>query len=132
MPAEHHIDHENNLIITTWEGAATDTEFLEVLSEYQKNILCAPDCNTYNEVFDVSQATEINITIEGLLKIGREASKTDHLFTHKKLAFIVSSDWAFSLVRTYEFYRTIGKKSSKKVSVFKNKDEAIAWAKSNT
>ena len=132
MPAKHHIDNEANLIITTWEGEATNIEFLEALREYQKNIQSNPDYTNYNEIFNMSKASKIRLTIDGLLDIGRTASKTDHLFTHKKLALIVSSNIAYSLAKMYEFYRNMGINSCKKIRIFKNENEAIEWAKNNT
>jgi len=132
MPAKHFIDDEANLITTTWEGGATDIEFLEALEEYQKNIQCNPDYINYNEIFDLSKADNIRLTINGMINIGRTASSTDHLFSHKKLALIVSSNIAFSLARMYEVYRNMGISSCKKIRVFKNEREAIEWANRNT
>ncbi len=129
MPAKHHIDDEAKLIITAWDGNVTDVEFIESLREYQNNIQCKPEYNDYNEVFDVRKATIIKLTINGLLKIGRIASKTDHLFTYKKLAFVVSSSRALALASMYGTYRNMGISSSKKMRVFKSKNEAIQWAR---
>ena len=131
MPATHHIDNKAKLIITFWEGDATDTECLEVLKEYQKNIQCNPDYVNYNEVFDLTNAAKIRVSISGLINIGSIASKTDHLFTNKKLALITSSNITFHFLRMYEYYRNFGVSSCKKIHVFRNKDEAYAWVKSN-
>jgi len=131
MPAKHYIDDKVNLITTTWVGDATDIGFLEALEEYQKNIQCNPDYINYNEIFDLSKVDNIRVTISGMINIGRAASSTDHLFSHKKLALIVSSNIAFSLAKTYEFYRNMGIRSCKKIRVFKNESEAIEWVHSN-
>ena len=129
MPAKHHIDNESNLIVTTWEGDASETGFIKVLLKYQKNIQCHPDYIDYNEIFNLSDATNLKITIGGLMSIGRVASRTDHLFAHKKLALIVGSNMAFSFARMYEAYRNIGIRSSKKIRVFKNESKALEWVK---
>ena len=131
MPAKYHIEDEANIIIIKWEGNITTSELIEVIKEYQKNIQRNPDYINYNEIFDASTVTKIRITINGLLKVGRTASKTDHLFTNKKLAIIVSSNWAFRIARLYETYRNMGVESCKKIRVFKDENEAITWAKSN-
>ena len=131
MPAKHHIDNETNLIITTWEGDATESEFIETLKKYQKDIQCDPDYIHYNEIFDLSKATNIKITVSGLINVGRTASQTDHLFSNKKLALIVSSNMAFGIARMYETYRNMGINTSKKIRVFKNESKALKWARSD-
>ncbi len=132
MPAKHHIDDEASLIITTWDGDVTDSEFIAILQKYQKDIQCKADYINYNEIFDIRNAAIIKLTIDGLLKIGRTASKTDHLFTYKKLAFVVNSNRAFALARMYGTLRNMGLSSSKKMRVFKDINKAIAWAEVNT
>jgi len=132
MAAEHHINNETKIILTRWEGDVTQEDFIEALKNYQKNIQCKAEYLEYNEVFDVSNAAMINLTISGLLAIGRTASKTDHLFSCKKLALIVGTAKAFTLARMYQIYRNMGVSSCKEIRVFKSKNEAVAWAKSST
>lgn len=132
MTARHRIDNEAKLLITTWEGDITDIKFIEVLKQYQKEIQCTPDYVDYNEIFNVSQATNIRVKIDGLLELGRVAARTDHLFVDKKLAVIVGSNLAFGLANMYAAYRNMGIKSCKTIRVFKNEDKAYAWAKNDT
>lgn len=127
MPAEHHIDDTIQIITTTWKGDATDSELLKSLKEYQKNIQCKPEYLNYNEIFDLSKASNVRLTINGLINIGRMASNTDHLFIHKKLALIVNSNLVFGFARMYESYRNMGISSCKKIRVFKNLKMAIEW-----
>lgn len=128
MSVKHCVDDKACLIITIWEGEVTERNFIEALKKYQTNIQCNPDYINYNEIFDISKAAEIKLTINSLLKIGRIASKTDDLFTNKKLALILHSNKAFALARMYEMYRNMGVHSSKKISVFRDRDQAIEWA----
>jgi len=130
MAVNHYINHESKVIITTLQGNLTPADCILMLKEYQHNIQCHEDYVDYNEVFDVSDAV-INLTISGLLELGRVASKTDHLFVHKKLAFIVGTAKSFTLARMYQVYRNMGENSSKEISVFTSKDEAILWAQNN-
>lgn len=129
MPATHKIDTENGLIITTWEGEATTEEFIDILKKYQNDIQCLPELLGYNEVFDVRHSPSISFNIQGLIKIGRVASRTDHLFSNKKLAFVVDSNWAYRLVQMYRGYRNLGSGSKKIIGVYKNLEDAINWAK---
>lgn len=132
MPAKHYIDNESNLIITTWEGEAIDADFIEALKKYQKYIQLNAKYIDYNEVVNFSKVTNIKLTIDGLLTIGRIASKTDNKLSNKRMALIVGSYFAFSLANLYVFYRNMGISSRKKIRVFKNEDEAYEWVKSNT
>ena len=128
MPAKHYIDNEAKIIFTTWEGAATNAEFINALKKYQKDIQCNLAYIDYNEIFDFSNATLFEISINGMLDMGRIGAQTDHLFTNKKLALVVGSYFAFGTAKLYETYRNLGIESSKEIRVFKDRNKAIIWA----
>ena len=132
MPANHHIDSNNQLIITTWEGIACDIEFIEAIKHYQNNIQNRPDCINYNEVVDLRKVTSLKLTTEGIKTIGSIASNTDSKELNKKIALIVSSNLAFGLARMYEAYRSFSNTSNKQIRVFKNASDAFLWVKNNT
>jgi len=50
MPAKHSIDDNNQLIITTWTGEATDSVLVESMKAYQQNIRSNPLYSSYNEI----------------------------------------------------------------------------------
>jgi len=132
MPANHHIDNDNQLILTTWEGEASDTEFIEAIKKYQDNIQNDPDYINYNEIVDCRKITKLKLTSKGIKTIGTIASSTDTEDINKKLALIVSSNLAFGLARMYQAYRSFSKSANKEIRVFKNKDDAINWAKTTS
>jgi len=129
MPAKHHIDNNNQLIITTWEGEACDIEFIEAIKNYQKNIQTHPDYVDFNEVVDFRKVTKLKLTNEGIKTIGTIASTTDTQGINKKLALIVSSNLAYGLARMYEAYRSFSKNANKEIRVFKDETEAYKWVK---
>ena len=129
MSANHHIDNNNQLIVTTWEGEACDIEFIEAIKKYQNNIQNRPDCINYNEVVDLRKVTNLKLTTKGIKIIGSIASNTDTKEINKKLALIVSSNLAFGLARMYEAYRSFSNNANKEIRVFKNETEAFKWAK---
>jgi len=129
MSAIHKIDNDNQLIVTTWEGDASDIEFIEAIKEYQINIQSNPDYINYNEIVDCSKITKLKLTSSGIKTIGTIASSTDSENINKKLALIVSSNLAFGLARMYQAYRSFAKSANKEIRVFKNNDDAINWAK---
>jgi len=126
MPAKHDIDIEAKLLITTWEGVAVDAEFIEALKNYQKNIQSNSAHSGFNEIVNLTKITNIKITLKGLKSISSIALLTDNN-VRSKLAFIVSSKRAFSLVKLYSAYRSLGKKSSKEINVFYNEKDAFEW-----
>jgi len=132
MPAHHYIDEKRQLIITSWEGEAHDIEFIEALKKYQKDIQNHPDYINYNEIVDFSQVTKIHITTEGIKNIGLIAPKTDYDEANRKLAFIVSSNLAYGLVRMYQAYRDFSNRSIKKIRVFKSESDAFEWVKNTS
>jgi len=127
MPAQHFIDNDAKTIITTWKGEANDLNFLDTLERYQKDIQSNPDYLTYNEIVNLGDATELNFTIPGLLKIGRIASRTDRSEAQRKLAIVVNSDKAFRFAKLYETYRGFVKSSNKEVNVFRTQHDAMNW-----
>jgi len=129
MPANHKIDTKSQLLITTWEGAAHDIEFIEAIKKYQEDIQNHPDYIDYNEIVDFSKVTGIKLTTEGIKNIGQIASMTDHNEVNRKLAFIVSTSLAFGLARMYEVYRSFSKKSNKEIRIFKTEQDAFEWVK---
>lgn len=128
MPAKHHIDNKNRLIITIWEGTASDFEFIEALKKYQNDIQNHPDYINYNEILDFSKVTGIKLTTQGIIKIAQIASATDHSETKRKLALIVNSSLAFGLARMYIGYRSFSRNAHKEINIFKNENDAFEWA----
>ena len=130
MPAEHYVDNNAKLIITSWVGVAVDIEFIDAIKKYQEEIQSNPNYSGYNEVVNFSKVTNIKLTRHGIKSIGQIASKTDK--NNTKLALIVSSNLAYNLARMYQGYRYFFKNSTKEVRVFKHKNEAFDWAQNNT
>lgn len=132
MPAKHHIDNKARLIITTWEGEATDIDFIEAVRKYQKDIQTNPDYINYNEVVDFRKITNIKLTTTGLKNIGKLASKTDKNKNKSKLVFIVGSNKAFFFARMYQAIRSFSRNSNKEIRIFNEESEAYDWVQNNT
>ena len=131
MPATHNIDSELRLIITVWEGEATDSEFIEALIKYHNVIQSNSEYINYNEIVNLIKAVPMKLTTGGLLKIGSIASKAEKKIINKKMALVVGTDFAFNLANLYIFYRNIGIISRKKIRVFKSEGEAYSWVTSD-
>ena len=132
MPAKHHIDHEAKLITTTWVGEATDSSLIEALKTYQEDIQNDPKYRSYGEIVDFRNTPVFSISIKGLKSIGKTASQTDQYRAKTRLAFIVSTNLALSLVKLYALYRNFGKHNKKHIRAFKNDSDAHEWVRSDT
>ncbi len=131
MPAKHFVNENSKLIVTTWEGDAHDVEFIEAIKKYQNEIQNHPDYVGYNEVVDLTRIGKINLTTEGIKTIGSIASNTDQDNANRRLALIVSSNFAYGLSRMYVTYRELATDARKKIRVFKNEKDAYEWVKAN-
>lgn len=127
MPANHRIDTEAHIIITSWEGDAIDSDFIEALKNYQDEIQSKPEYHDYNELVDMTKASRMRLSAKGLINIGKVASSTDQYRGKTKLAILVSSELAYNFSKLYATYRNFGKKRRKQIRAFKKKSDALEW-----
>ncbi len=127
MAVNHEIDQTNQLIITTWTGEASDNEFIDALTRYQHDIKGSSDYQSFNELLDFSQISEMNLTTKGLITLGIIARKTDNEHVKSRLAIVVNSTLSFGLAQMYITYRNLDPSSHKELNVFKNKADALSW-----
>jgi hypothetical protein len=132
MPAKHNIDNKNKLITTTWFDTATDSELIDALTKYQREIKSNPDYQAYNEILDLREVGTIKLTTEGIQRIGEIAVKTDQVYIKTKLAIVVSSPLAYGLARMYEAYRNFAPNPNKEIQVFNEISEAHEWIEMKT
>ena len=132
MPAQHTIDNKNNVITTTWSDTATDSELIDALTRYHREIKSNPDYQAYNEILDLREVGTIKLTTAGIQRIGEIAVKTDQVNVKTKLAIIVSSPLAYGLARMYEAYRNLAPNPNKEIQVFKEISGAHDWIKMKT
>ncbi len=130
MPAHHHIDNDARLIITRWEGDATQDTFKNALSHYHTEVRGQGDRSEYNEVFDLSELKKIRLTTNNITALANIAAQSDLPQSKTRLALVVNSTLAYGLARMYEIYRGLNPNASKRISVFRNMQEALAWARS--
>ena len=133
MPAVHFIDEENKVIFTTWNGEPSDSDLVEALNNYFSNIKNKPELSDFNELVDFSDTRGVKLSINTLIELGKVASRYDkppQTADRGKLAIVVTSSLAYGLARMYGIYREYNPQSNKEVLVFRNRDEAVAWLKS--
>ena len=126
----HHIDNENRVIVTTCiSEKATEEDMLNALACYQDTIQNHADIIDYNEVLIFPEATDITLTMNGVKKLAKLAVKSDGEDPNRKLAILMQTNLGYGLAKIYQAYRTVIKRSGKKVRVYKQVKSALAWAK---
>lgn len=127
MPANHKINTDSRVILTTWEGDATDAECFEALQRYQENIINKSEYYSYNEVVSFVNVADVKVTAKGLMDLAKLASTTEQPGIYTKLAIVVNSSLARSFANLYATYRNVIQSSNKEMQVFKNEDDALIW-----
>lgn len=127
MPARHEIDDNARLIVTTWSGVATDEELINALLKYQEEIRSRSPYGAYDEILDLSQTAEFELSAGAIRKLAVIAARTDVLGAGSRLAIIVRKPLAYGLGRMYETYRSLLPETSKEVRVFRDHDKALEW-----
>ena len=128
MSATHIFDDDSSLIITTWDGEATDASFLSALDNYLTTVAMDTRYERYNEIVDISHAKPMSITIEGLITIGQKAYNSDRKVSGRRMAVIVDSQFMYGFIKLYAYYRNMGDASAKTIDVFINFEQAFSWA----
>ena len=130
MPATHHIDEQNKLIVTTWEGEPTVQDLSEAFKKYQNKIKSKPEFQNYDELVDFTKIEGFKLSSDGLGKLAQTASSFDKSIGKSKLAIIVKTTLAFGLARMYEIFRSFGQRK-KEIRVFKDRSSALNWLSNN-
>jgi hypothetical protein len=127
MPAEHKIDADQKLIITTWTGEVSDNELIKSLSAYQQTIKSRPEYAAFDEIVDFSKGEHFHLSISGIQRLVEIGAKTDVRDTRTKLAIVVNTPVTYGLARMYQVYRSFIPSATKVLRVFKTFDEAHEW-----
>jgi len=126
MPANHKIDHDNKLIVTTWEGKPTIQDLSVAYKTYQEHIRTS-DLSVYDELVDFTTINGFRLKSSGLRMLADSAARSDKGDAPTKLAVVVRSGLTFGLARMDEIYRNLSPMKSKEIKVFQNMYYALAW-----
>lgn len=127
MPANHKIDTENQLIVTTWTGDAADVELLDSFKKYYQDIKSRPEYYSYNEIVDFRETTEFRLSRGGLMNLVKFTSSKDIPGTKTKLAIIITHPLGYMLVKMYAVYRNVRPNTSKELRIYKGHNQAKDW-----
>ena len=130
MPVNHDIDEEKKIIFTEWQGEPDDSDLVEALNIYFRDIKSRPELDGFNELVDFSDTRGLKLSITILIELGKISSKFDKP-VNNKLAIVTSSSFTYGLARMYGIFRKHNPQSNKKVLAFRSKEEAMEWLESS-
>jgi hypothetical protein len=124
MSIDHRIDHAQRVIYATGHGVLTDDQVFG----YQEDVCAKPDVRGYSELIDVTAVDKFALpAAERVRDLAATAAATDPPCTDSKIAIVASEDLAFGLGRMYQTLRELDRRSTKKVAVFRTREEALDW-----
>lgn len=124
MPIEARVDHARHLVITRARGVLTDAEVFG----HQREMWSRPDVAGYDELVDMTQVEKIALpSVSRVRDLAEMSAGMDVLGTASKFAIVAPQDIAFGLGRMYEQLRELDPRSTRRVSVFRTMDEALAF-----
>jgi hypothetical protein len=119
MPAFYFIDKERRLVFSSGSGVLT----LEDMLGHRSRLLKDPDFDPdFSQIFDFTNVTQVEIKSEDVLLLAE--TKVFSPKSHR--AVIAGNDLVYGLSRMFEILRDT--KGETGVRVFRDRDEALAWA----
>ena len=126
MPLAYRVDHEHRVVLAVGTGVITDTDVFG----YQREAWSQPDVAGYDELVDMTLVTEIIVPSGDRVRDLATLSATmDDKGTTSRFAIVARADVAFGLGRMFQAYRSLDRRSTKEVGVFRTMREALAFLK---
>ena len=124
MPIEYRIDHERRLVMAKGTGTFTS----EDVFGYQRDVWSRPDVAGYDELVDMSQVESIaQPSADRVRELAKLSAGMDARSPASRFVIVAPAELAYGLGRMYEAYRNLDDRSTKKVSVFRSLEGALAF-----
>jgi hypothetical protein len=124
MPIKYRIVHEQRLVAAKAHGILTGEEVFG----YQGDVWSRPEVAGYDELVDMTEVENIALPSTGRVReLAGLSAENDARSTTSRFAIVAPGDFAFGLGRLYEIFRSLDDRSTKKVSVFRSLDDALAF-----
>ena len=126
MPVDYYIDHKRRLIRARGKGVLTEGDILN----YQQKVFSTPEVRGYDELVEMADVSEFEVpdaTSLSVRKLASEAAAMDPPDTPSKFAVVATDLLAFGLSRMFQTYRGLDPRSTKKVELFSNLEDALAY-----
>jgi hypothetical protein len=124
MPLEYRIDHHLRIVMTRAIGMLTDDEVFA----YQQDVWSRSDVAGYDELIDMSDVEHVAVpSPDRVVRLASVSAGMDVRAPATRLAIVAPRDFEFGLGRMYGAHREMDSRSTKRVSVFRTRPEAVAW-----
>jgi len=124
MPIDYVIDHARRRVMAEGRGVVSSDEVFR----YQRDVWSRADVAGYDEMVDMSgaegMAGDSRESIRGLADL---SARMDTAAGESRFAIVAPQESLFGLGRMYETYRALDQRSTKRVGVFRDRDEALRW-----
>jgi hypothetical protein len=119
VPAFYFIDKEHRVVMSSGSGVLTRGDMIG----HQNRLLKDPDFDpSFSQIMDFTNVTQVDVGPEDILYLAERNvfSRNSHR------AILAGNDLVYGLSRMFEMIREA--KGETGVRVFRNRDEALAWA----
>jgi hypothetical protein len=124
MPIVFSIDTEHHVVWARATGVLNDADMFD----YQRTVWSRPEVAGFDEIVDMTEAGQVEMgTGDRMIRLAAASAETDIPGHPAKLAIIASEPLHFGLARMYQTYRELDPRSTKKVAVFRTRQEALEW-----
>lgn len=124
MPITYRVDHPRRLVVAT----GTETVTSQDVFDYQKSAWSRTDVAGYDELVDMTHVKELVFgSADSARELAARSAAIDDPAGGEKFAIVAPGDLAFGLARLYQTYRSLNKKSTKRVEVFRTMKEALTF-----
>lgn len=124
MPLSYRVDHARRLVIVVAHGSIKPDDMVR----YQKKVWSSPEVAGYAELVDMTEVEMIgDASSQRMDALAQLSASMDQPGKAAKFAIVAPQDEIFGLGRMYEAYRESMPGSTKRVAVFRNQEDAMAW-----
>ncbi len=116
MPIEYTIDHDRRLVTARGRGVFSDADVFG----YQLDVGSRPEVAGYDELVDMTAVEHIALPSIGRIRqLAELGVKMDSGSPPTKFAIVAPDNISFGLGHIYKAYRSLDKRGTKKVGVFR-------------
>jgi len=124
MPMAYRVDRDSRVVVAAGYGIITDDDVFG----YQHEVWSRPDVAGFNELIDMTRATEIAVPSTGRVRdLAALSAAMDGTAIRSRMAIVAPDDLAFGLGRMYQSYRELNPLSTREVGVFRTTEQALAF-----
>ena len=124
MPLTYQVEREKRLVLVRLSGYLRTAEVFD----YQRTVWSLPEVAGFDELVDMSGVTEVEaVGRDIMVELAALASSMDPVGTAARTAIVAAKPEHFGLARMYEAHRETTPGATRKIRVFGEMDEAVAW-----